>query len=175
MDLADEGRGGGPVDATVGDAHAVAQGVLGLGEGLVAGGEVALQHRTHDGAVAGGGLNEEGAKDVGLQFGFLGRVVVRAIDEDGGREAGAGELFFGLDDVRGRVIGAAGPAAQHDVAVGVATGHDHGGCAVEVDAKESLRLGGGLDGVEGGFQGAVGAVFKAERHRESGGHLAVGL
>src|SRR5690606_2278761 len=64
---------------------------------------------------------------------------------------------------------------QDDVAVGVAAGDDGGGLALDVDAEESLGLRGGLDGVDGDGESAVGAVFEAERHGQAGGHLPVGL
>ncbi len=100
---------------------------------------------------------------------------MRAVDEDGFGEVGFGEELLGLGDVGGRVVGAGGAAAKDDVAIGIAAGDDGGGGAVEVDAEEGLGLGGGLDGVDRGGDGAVGAVFETERHREAGGHLAVGL
>ena len=100
---------------------------------------------------------------------------MRAVDEDGFGEAGFGEELLGLCDVRGRVVGAVGAAAEDDVTVGIAARDDGGGGTVEIDAEESLGGGGGLDGVDRGRDGAVGAVFETERHRETGGHLAVRL
>lgn len=61
------------------------------------------------------------------------------------------------------------------MAVGVAFGGDGVGLSGVVDAEKSLFLAGGLDGVDGDGEAAVGAVFKAEGHGESGGHLAVSL
>ena len=80
-----------------------------------------------------------------------------------------------MRDVRRRVVGAGGAAAEHHVAVRVAAGHDGGGGTVEVDAEKGLRLRRGLDGVDRGLKGAVGAVLEAEGHREARGHLPVGL
>src|SRR5438105_4345658 len=83
VNLAHHGVSGGPVDAGIGDAHAIAETGLWLGEGLAAPTKVALDHGAHDGAVAGGYLGEELAHDVGLELRFLGGIVMRAIDEDG--------------------------------------------------------------------------------------------
>ena len=118
---------------------------------------------------------EQLAHDLGLALGLLGGVVVRAVDEDGLGQAGLGEELLGLRDVRGRIVRAGGAAAEDDVAVGIAARDDGGGGAVEVDAEKRVRLRGGLDGVDRGGDGAVGAVLETERHREAGGHLAVGL
>lgn len=175
MDLADEGFGRGPVDAGVGDGDAVAKVFTRLREGLVTGAEVALDHGAHDAVVAGDDLVEDGADDLGLAVGLLRGIIVRAVDEDAFREVCLGEELFGLGDVDGRVVGAGVAAAEDDVAVGVAARDDGGRGAIEVDAEEGLGLGGGFDGVDGGGDGAIGAVFEAEGHGEAGGHLTVGL
>ena len=175
MDFADERFGGWPVDAGVGDGDAVAQVFFRLGEGLVAGAEVAFDHGAHDAVVAADDLREDLADDVRLALGFFGGVVVRAVDQDGFGEPGFGEELLGLGDVRGRVVGTGGAAAENDVTIGIAAGDDGGGGAVEIDAEKSLGLGGGLDGVDGGGDGTIGAVFETERHRQTRGHLAVGL
>lgn len=90
MDFAHEMGGGGPVDAAIGNTDAVAKLVLGLGERLATGAEVALDHRTHDGRVAGGNLDEEVSHDVGLALWMFRGVIVRAVDEDGFRETSLG-------------------------------------------------------------------------------------
>ena len=100
---------------------------------------------------------------------------MRTIDEDRLGEICLGQEGLGLGDVRGRVVGARGAAAEDDVAVGIAARDDGGRGAVEVDAEKGLRLAGGPDGVDGGLQGTVGAVLETERHREAGGHLPVSL
>ena len=175
MELADELFGRGPIDAAVGDAHAVAEIFLRHGEGLAAAAEVALDHGAHNRSAASGDLGEEGAEDVGLELRFFRGVVVRAVDEDRLGQIGLGEERFGLRDVRRRIVRPSGTAAQDDMAVGVAASDDGGGGTTEVDAEEGLGLRGGFDGVDGGGEGAVGAVLEAERHREAAGHLAVGL
>ena len=61
------------------------------------------------------------------------------------------------------------------MAVGIAAGDDGGGRSVHADAQESLGLGGGPDGVDGGLEVAIGAVLESEGHRKARGHLPVGL
>ena len=175
VDFADEVFGGHPVDAAVGNAHTVAEIFLGLGEGLAAGAEVTLDHRAHQGAITGGDLREEDAHDLGLELGFFGGIIVRAIDEDGLGQASFGEEGLGLGEVGGRVVGAGGAAAEDDVAMGITAGDDGGGGAVEVDTEESLRLAGGFDGVDGGLERAISAVLKTNGHRETGRHLTMRL
>lgn len=175
MDFADEGFGGGPIDAAIGDRDAIAKVFLGLREGLAACFEIALDHRAHDGAVTRGDLGEDLAHDLGLAFGLLGGVVVGAVNKDGFVEPGLFELGLGVGDVRRVEIGSSRSAPQDDVAGGI-TSRDHGrGRAIEIDSEESLGLSGGLNRVECGFEGAVGAVLETERHGQAGGHLTMGL
>lgn len=75
----------------------------------------------------------------------------------------------------GAIVGATGTAAQDDVAIGVALGCDGVGLSGVIDPEKSLFLAGSFDGVDGDGEAAVGAVFKAEGHGESRGHLTVGL
>ena len=56
-------------------------------------------------------------------------------------------------------------AAQDDVAILVASGLDDGGLAVLGHRQEVVRAAGGLDGVDGDLQVAVGAVLEADRRR----------
>ena len=83
MEFADEILGGGPVNTAVGDADAVAEFFARLRQRLAAGGEVALDHRTHDRGIAGGDLCKESAEDLRLKFGFLRGVIVGTVDENG--------------------------------------------------------------------------------------------
>ncbi len=59
------------------------------------------------------------------------------------------------------VVGLAIAATQHDMAVGVALGGDDGDAAFLVDAKEAVRAGNRLQGVDRHGQAAVGAVLEA--------------
>ena len=172
--FADCGFGVVPADAAVGDGNSVLEVCFGLGEGLVAGVEVALDHGADDGFV-GEALAHDFFEDSGLTTGFLGAVGVVAVDHDGGFESGIEEGFAGFGDVLGGIVGAFGSASEYDVAVGVAFGGDGAGLSGVVDPEKGLFLAGGFDGVDGDGESAVGAVFEAEGHREAGCHLAVGL
>lgn len=59
--------------------------------------------------------------------------------------------------------------------MGVAAANDEGSVAFLINAHEGLGMPGGVDGVDGGFDGARCGVFKAEGHGEAGGELAVDL
>jgi hypothetical protein len=61
------------------------------------------------------------------------------------------------------------------MAVAIAFGADDGNAALAVDAEEGVRLGGGEDGIDGNAEVAAGAVLEADRCRQAGRHLAVGL
>jgi len=111
----------------------------------------------------------------GCSSGFFAELSWEQSTRDGLRQASFGEKCLGLGDMGRRVVRAGGATTEDDVAVGVAAGDDGGGGAFDIDAEERLRLAGGFDGVDGGLEGAVGAVFEAERHREARGHLPVRL
>lgn len=171
----DEGDGGFPVDAGVGDGDAVFEIFFLLGEGLVAGVDVAFEHEGFDVGVTFLDLFEDGVEDGDLFEVFFVAVVVAAVDHDGGLEVVGFEFFFDGLDGFGVVVGFVDAAAEDDVAVGVAVGDDIGSAAFVVDAHEGLRVLSGEDGVDGGFDRAVGCIFKAEWHGEAGGELAMGL
>ena len=57
----------------------------------------------------------------------------------------------------------------------VAAGGQCIGLALVVHAEKSLRLAGRFDRIDRNGQAAVGSVFEAEGHGETGSHLAVGL
>ena len=175
MHSADGNLGGRPIDAGIGDGNAIVEARPRLGERLAAGEEVALDHGSHDRGVASGDLVEHGAEHLWLALGLPGGIAVTAIHHDGLGQPGFLQQALGLPDVSGAVIGAGGPAAQHDMAIGIAARHDGGSDAVMTDAEKSLGLRRRTDGVDGGLQAAVGAVLEAERHRQAGGHLPVGL
>lgn len=147
----DEGDGGIPVDAGVGDGDAVFEIIFLLGEGLVTGEEVAFEHEGFDAGVTLFDLFDDGVEDGDLFEVFFVAVVVAAVDHDGGLEVVGFEFFFDGLDGFGVVVGFFESAAEDDVAVGVAVGDDVGGAAVVVDAHEGLGVLGGEDGVDGGF------------------------
>lgn len=161
--FADCGFGVVPADAAVGDGNSVLEVCLGLGEGLIAGVEVALDHGADDGFV-GEALAHDFFEDSGLTTGFLGAVGVVAVDHDGGFESGIEEGFAGFGDVLGGIVGTVGTASEYDVTVGVALGGDGVGLSGVVDPEKGLFLAGGFDGVDGDGESAVGAVFEAEGH-----------
>ncbi len=171
----EEAFGGGPVDALVGDGLAVGELVEGLGEVLVAGDEVAFEHRSDDGFVAGDALGEDFLEDAGHALVVLAAVGVGGIDHEVWGEAGLFEDGHGGGDAGEVVVGTVGSTAEDDVAVGVAGGGDGGGDALFGDAEEGLWFGGGADGVDGGDDIPADGVFEADGHGKAGGHLAVGL
>lgn len=142
---------------------------------MVSGDEVAFEHCSDDGGVASGALADDFFEDGRHVFGLLATVRVGGIDHDAG-----GELVFeegvagGLDGIAIE-IGTVFAASENEVAVGISGSRDSGGDALIGDAEESLREGGCLDGVDSGSDIARGGIFKTERHREAGGHLAVSL
>jgi hypothetical protein len=63
------------------------------------------------------------------------------------------------------VIRAAGPAAQDQVAVGVARGLDDRAAAESVDSEEDMLCRSGSHSVYGGLNAAVGRVLEPDGHR----------
>ena len=61
------------------------------------------------------------------------------------------------------------------MAIGIASGLDDARRAILIDAEKTMRGARGPHGVDGSLHTAVGCIFKTHRHRESAGHLAVGL
>ena len=73
------------------------------------------------------------------------------------------------------MVGRAAPAAQDDVAVGVAGRVQDRRRPTVVDPREGMRDRRGADRVNRNLDVAVGAVLKADRHREARAELAVNL
>ena len=92
----------------------------------------------------------------------------------GGRPA-LGELLLHRLDLRRLVVGPAGPAAQDQVAVGVARGSDDTVAALHIDAQKRVRSPRRLHRVHRDLRVAVGAVLEADGHAETARHLAVHL
>ena len=61
------------------------------------------------------------------------------------------------------------------MAIGVARGGHDRRLALPIDAKEMVGPRRRLHGIDGGDGTAVGAIFEADRHRQTRGHLPVGL
>ena len=82
---------------------------------------------------------------------------------------------LGKGDVFGTMVGPVRPAAQDELAIGVSPGSDGGGTPILGDAEKSLALGGGYDSIDCGLEIPSGRILEADRHGETGSHLAVGL
>ncbi len=54
-------------------------------------------------------------------------------------------------------------AAQNDMAVAISAGVNNGGVTPFGHGEEAVRRPGSIDGVDRHFDGAIGAVFKADR------------
>lgn len=105
----------------------------------------------------------------------LGAVTMAAVDHDAGRQLGCRQLVrHGLDVLLG-IVRALGPTPEDDVARVVALGRDNGRKPLLGDGKEVVARRGGLDGIEGDTDTAVGAVLEPDGDRESGGKLAMDL
>ena len=105
MRFAQEGFGGGPVDAFVGDGDPrVEEGGVGL-HGLVAALEVAFEHEAADGGLSGFDLGEHVPKHEALAVGSLAGVAVGAVDDDVLRQVGVAEGIHAGGDAAGIVVG----------------------------------------------------------------------
>src|SRR3954453_11846904 len=163
-----------PVDAGVGDRLPVDE--------LLAGDEVLptldqerLQHHADDRLVAVGHLVGDVAGGEELLLRVLAAVVVGGVDHQPLRQAcGAegDELVFDLGRV---VVRLAVAAAEDQVAIGVAGRVQDRRLAGVVDAGEGVRRRRRPHRVDRDLDVAVGPVLEADRHREAGGELAVGL
>lgn len=137
--------------------------------------DVALNHDTHDGRLAGGNLLRQSGGHLGLVLVVLLGVPVAAVDHQTGLHALGVELGLGLGDALGVVVGALLAAAQDDEAVGVADGADNGDDTGLGDGEEVVGVLDRADGVDGDVEGAVGAVLEADGEGETGCQLAVDL
>ena len=86
MDVADHGLGGGPVDARIGDRHAVAKLFAWLRKRLIPGEEIALDHCPHDRGVAGGDLLNDGPENLWLALGLFRRIGMTAVHNQSWRQ-----------------------------------------------------------------------------------------
>ena len=104
MDFADHCFGGGPVDARIGNRHAIAKLFAWLRKLLIPGEEVAFDHRAHDRSVPGGDLLDDGPENLWLALGLFRRIGMTAVHEDGFGQAGSLQQTLGLGDVVRAVI-----------------------------------------------------------------------
>lgn len=119
-----------PVEAGVGDALAVDEGLAG-DELLRAGDQIALDHDAHNPSIAAlaagaGDLAGDIVADDGLAAIVFAAVGMGEVDHDAGRKAGFFHLGRGLGDAFGGVVGRAPAAAQDDVAIRIAGSDEDG-------------------------------------------------
>src|SRR2546427_9492621 len=163
-----------PAHAGVGDALAVAQRGW-VAQLLAAVDEKALHHDAEDRSLAVRDLLGDVVRGERLTAIVLVAVAVARVDHEPRRQAGVHESRGGLLHAHRVVVGAAGAAAQDDVAIGVAArGHDRAEPLLG-HAEELMRVRGGAYGVDGDLDAAVGPVLEADGHRETRGELAVHL
>lgn len=113
--------------------------------------QVTLKHDTGDTDFARSDLSSNVGGNLGLVEMVLGGVAVRAVDHDGskgvrvlGTHGGKGFLH-----VLSSIVRATRATSQDDMAVPVAGSPDDTGHALRVDTHETVRVGGGLHGVDG--------------------------
>ena len=124
-ELGEQRAGFVPVDAGVGDALAVNQGLAG-NEFLRASDEIALDHDADDVAIALGDLRGHVVADDGLAAVILAAVGVAEVDHDAGRDAGLPHERGGFSNAIGGIVYGFAAAAQNDVAIGIALGDKDG-------------------------------------------------
>ena len=168
-------RGCFPIKALVGDRLAVGELIEGLGECLVPGDEVALEHRSGDGGVARSALADDFFEDRGHLLLFFPAVGVGGIDHDGGLLTVLEEGIAGDFDGIAVKVGSLVAAPEDEVAVGITGGGDGGSDTLVGNSEEGLGTRGGLNGVDGGDDIARGCIFESYGHGKAGGHLAVRL
>lgn len=113
--------------------------------------QVTLKHDTGDTDFARSDLSSNVGGNLGLVEVVLRGVAVRAVDHDGskgvrvlGTHGGKGFLH-----VLSSIVRATSATSQDDMTVPVAGSPDDTGHALRVDTHETVRVGGGLHGVDG--------------------------
>ncbi len=164
-----------PADAFVGDGNAIFQLGKILAARLIAGFEVAFDHNGADASIAGADLFDDILEDGFLSFVILVAVGMAAVDHDPDRQAGLAEHLLGATDVLGLVVGTMVAAAQHDMHVAVPGGGDDGVATVIVDTEKVVGMQGGVHGIDGDLQIAVGAVLETDGKGKTAGHFSMDL
>ena len=126
MQLQQQLFSGRPIDARVGDGHAINELAQVLGYGLAASLQMALEHETDNGAVAVHDLGDAILGDQRLQLGLLIRVAMAAVDHNRRRQARRGQFPFRHRNTDGIVIDAPAAAAQYDMRVLIAARTKYG-------------------------------------------------
>jgi len=165
-----------PVDASVGDGDTPleAGGAL-LGDLLVAGTQVALNHDTDNAVLTLADLVANDLGDLGLVVVVLERVAVRAVDHhDRALALGLESLASGSDAVLVEVS-ALSATTEDDEAVRVAGGLGDSGETLLGHTHEVVLSSGRANGVDGDSETTVGTVLEAHREGKTGSKLTVEL
>ena len=166
--LSEHGLGSFPVDARVGDGHAVLETSLAfLGYLLSASLDVALNHDTHNGRLSSLDLLSNRMRNLWLVHVVLLRVAVAAVNHQARVHALGLELLTRLLDALRIVICALLSAAKDNEAVIVANGANNGDDTRLGDGKEVVRVLCGANGVNGDIESAVCAVLETNRERQT--------
>ena len=151
-----------PVNASIGDALSVDQGLAGE-EFLGAGYQIALHHDADNVWVPFGNLAGDVVAYNRLAAVVLVAVGVAEVDHDARLDAGLFHLPGGLGHALRRVVHRPAAAAQDDVAIGIAGGDEDGGLAVFGVAQEGVGMSGGQDRIDGDLHVAGGGILEAHR------------
>src|SRR5690606_7710662 len=168
-------HGGIPVDAGIGNGNAVFQLGQILVDCLAPPTDMTFHHQADDGAVTFRDLVGNVVHYQRLEGRVLVGVGVAAVNHDVGLDAGLFQLLLAQRDADRVVVGLAVAATQHHVTIAVAAGRHDGHLALVVDTHETVRAGGGLQGVDRHAEVAVGTVLEADRGGQAGGQFPVGL
>ena len=144
MHLEQQRFGGRPVDARIGDGHAVFQLRQVLRDGLIPRFQVTLEHEPDDRPVSVDNLRDAVLGHHGLKAGFLVGVPVAAVHDDGRRQVRRSQFPFRHSDADGIVIDPASAAAKHDVRMHVAAGAKYRRLSLLRNAEKVMRVPDGL-------------------------------
>jgi len=135
---------------------------------------VAFDHHPDDRAIAFHDLVHKILHDQRLQAGILARVGVAAVHHQLRPQPRLLELLLAERDVH-RVIIRLLAAAQHHVPALIAASADDRALAILINTEEAVRVGRGVQRVNGKIQAAVGAVLETDGRGQAARHLAMGL
>ena len=136
---------------------------------------MALQHHAHHVARTGAQLGGHLGGHLALAAIVLVGIAMAAIHHHPRRQAGFGQLSSGFLHRLRVVIGAALTTPQNQVAIGVARGGHDRRLTLPIDAEKMVGPRRRLHCIDGGDGTAISAIFEADRHRQTRGHLPVGL
>ena len=138
--LAEQGSGGFPIKAGIGDRDAVEE--LGgiSAEGLSSVFDVTLQHGSDDVAAACGPLFQNALPDFGLPGGIFAAIGMTAVDHDGGRDFGSLEFRRRIGCLVRVIIDAVTTTTQDKVYIGVALRLDDTCETLLVNAQKTVPV-----------------------------------